>query len=55
MCPRDEAALAECLKDGLNVYIPELATGMWRYIHNGDICTCLVFRAQRLENLKLTN
>ncbi|XP_068629131.1 protein takeout-like [Battus philenor] len=31
MCPRDEEALAECLKDGLNVYIPELATGLPKY------------------------
>ncbi|CAG5036393.1 unnamed protein product [Parnassius apollo] len=31
MCPRDEEALADCLRDGLNVYIPELATGLPEY------------------------
>lgn len=32
MCPRDEEALSECLKDALNVYIPELATGMFDFV-----------------------
>ncbi|KOB66671.1 Takeout, partial [Operophtera brumata] len=27
MCPREERALGRCLRDALNAYIPQLATG----------------------------